>query len=275
MSFEKFFNLVSLVPTGPIHIEPDGMATQSFIKVGQDGQESITVSLRRSNQTLPTQQRSDPSEHIQPFSMLTGGWNSQTFSSFGPSSTHFRMKCESGLVLENDGFTWAQRLEFFLYVDEISSRPPRGLEDRHGRLVSYCSPIDASNVGPGEPSTPSQTFSLNERPVLGHPSELAITQSPSASSRDGLPNFSERSCSIEPVAPAAVVPSALPPHLDSRNEPSDSSSYELAREHRLSTRIVAPPEVAIGLRSLFRSRLQEFPRPDSTNELASLRGAAA
>ena len=275
MSFKEFFDGIAFMPARSVYIQPKGLAAQSFVQMSQDGQKTVTISLWSSEQSLLPQQGGHPTKHIQSFAVLTGGGNSQALSNLCPISSHLRMKSKPAFILEDNGLTRPQRLEFFLSDDGTSLRLPHEPEDRHGWPASSDNPTDASSAGRGAPLRRSQTFSSNEPPGSDHPSEPGINHSPSAFSPDEPLNFFEPSCSVGRAFRAEVVLSAPRPHFDLQSEPNDSNSFESVREHRLSIPTVAPPVAAISLRSLSQPRPQEFPRPNAKVQLASLRGASA
>lgn len=174
----KQVNFVALMPSGSVHIKPDGTPSKSAIKILQTGNESLSIPLRPPDHPSSTQQWGNPSKQIQPLTMLAGGRNAQTLSSFRPPDPQPRMKRKSRLVLKNDRLLRSQPPEFFLRPDGIAWPLHSSLEDTYIRPPSVDTPIDASTTGFGEPSTLSQTVASNGPPRWDHPIELAATRIP-------------------------------------------------------------------------------------------------
>ncbi len=73
----KAINLLPLVPSGPVYIQPDGGTSQVTTHMLQAGKKSFPVSTGPSNHSSSAQKGSDPSKEIQPLAMLAGRGNSQ------------------------------------------------------------------------------------------------------------------------------------------------------------------------------------------------------
>jgi hypothetical protein len=56
MSSYKQFYFLTLMPSGSVHIKPDGIASESTIKILQTGDKSLSISSRPSDHPSPTQQ---------------------------------------------------------------------------------------------------------------------------------------------------------------------------------------------------------------------------
>ena len=92
MSSHKQINLLPLMPSGSVHIKPDGIPSESAIKILQASNKSPSISSRPSDHPSPTQQRSDPSKQIQSLAMLARGSNTQPLPSSRRSDSQPRMK---------------------------------------------------------------------------------------------------------------------------------------------------------------------------------------
>ncbi len=102
MSSYKQINFFPLMPSGSIHIKPDGIPSESAIKIFQTGDESLSISLRPSDHSSPTQQRSHPSKQVQSLPVLARGRNAQALPSSRPPHPQPRMKRKSRFVLKDD-----------------------------------------------------------------------------------------------------------------------------------------------------------------------------
>ena len=101
MSSYKQVNFLSLMPSGPVHIKPNRIASESAIKILQASNKSPSISSEPSDHPSPTQQRGDPSKQIQSLAILVRGRNAQALSSPRPPHTLPRMKRKSRLVLKD------------------------------------------------------------------------------------------------------------------------------------------------------------------------------
>jgi hypothetical protein len=84
MSSYKQINFLPLMPSGSVHIKPDGIPSESTIKILQTGNKSPSISSRPSDHPSPTQQGSNPSKQIQSLAMLARSRNVQALSSSRP-----------------------------------------------------------------------------------------------------------------------------------------------------------------------------------------------
>lgn len=146
----KQINSLPLMPSGSAYIEPDGIPSESMIKILQTASKSLSISTRPSDHPSPTQQRNYPSKQIQSLAMLARGRNTQPPPSSGPPHAQHRMKRKSCLVLKDDHFLQSQFPEFFLRPDEIAWSLHSCLEDTYIPPASVDTPIDASKTEPGE-----------------------------------------------------------------------------------------------------------------------------
>ena len=182
MSSYKQINFLSLMPSGSVHIKPDGISSEPAIKIFETGYKSPSISSRPSDHPSPTQQGSNPSKHIQSLTMLARGRNAQTLSSSRPPHSQPRVKRKSRLVLKNDRFLRSQPPEFFLRSDEIAWPLHSCLEDTYIPPASVDTPIGASKTELGELSRLSQTDASDGPPRWDHPIELAVIQMPKEAS---------------------------------------------------------------------------------------------
>lgn len=246
------------MPTSLICIQPDGVALQTPIKMSQNFNKSLTVPAFGLNHPIPTQQRSHPSRKVQTFPMLAGSGYPQPLANASPTATQARMQSKTCLVLKDHCFLRTQGLKFFLKPCETAWFPPHELEDRHSRLASTGTPVDASSAELVSPLALGQTAALDVSPRWVHPNEhglnrtlpgsfLSWRQAPSACWR-----------LTESAGPTEFVAEAQPTRLDSRNESSGSSSSVLSPRPRLSILASAPRLPTRGQQSLFQSRPQEW-----------------
>ena len=154
MGSYKQINFLPLMPSRPVYIKPDGMPSESAIKILQTGNKSLSISPRSSDHPPPTRQGSYPSKQIQPFTMLTRGRNTQPLPSFCPSHTQTRIKRKPRFVLKDYGLLWTQELEFFLRPDEIAWPPHSSLGDRYIRPLQPIPQL----VHPGLSLTDLQSY---------------------------------------------------------------------------------------------------------------------
>jgi hypothetical protein len=118
MGSYKAINLLPLMPSGSVYIEPDRKASQLATQMLQASKKPFSVSVGPSDHSPSAQQRSNPSKQIQPFAMLARGRNPQPSSPLCPSYPQTRVQGKTRFVLKNDGFLRAQFPEFFLRPDE-------------------------------------------------------------------------------------------------------------------------------------------------------------
>jgi hypothetical protein len=182
MSSYKQINFIPLMPSGPVHIKPNGIASESAIKILQTGNKSLSISSMPSDHPSPTQQRSYPSKQIQSLAMLARGRNAQPLPSSRPPHSQPRMKRKSRFVLKDDCFLRSQSPEFFLRSDESAWPLHSCLEDTYIPPASVDTPIDASKTEPGELSRLSQTDASDGPLRWDHPIGLAVTRIPKETS---------------------------------------------------------------------------------------------
>ena len=255
MLFQKLADRITPMPTSPVNIQPNSVATKVAIKVSQHFEEALSVATFRLDRPGTTQKRSHPSGNIQTFLMLAGCRHFQPFSDERPATAKPRVQSKTAFVLKNHSFFRTQRFEFFLGSGRTSSRPlplPGDKRDWHALTDNQ---VDASSIGPDGLSALSRTGAVNGLPKWGHPIELDLSrtsgvippdealselQSSVSSELDGLAAFSEQGLLLPPCSPPA-----------SSGLRSSWSGPGLLR----STLVVAPPVPKGGWLSLCRSRL--------------------
>lgn len=168
-------------------------------------EEALSIASRRTRQSCPSQQRSNPSEEIQPFMMVTGRRHFQPPSTLGPPHTQPRMKGEPCFVLKHNRLTRSQVPKFFLTHAEIAGPLPFWLVDRNTPPVSSGIPIDASIAGPAAQSVSDQTADLNALPMLARPTVPYSNPLPTGSSLNRTPLAGEPAPSIEPERPGRLL----------------------------------------------------------------------
>jgi hypothetical protein len=246
------------MPAGLIHIQPDGVALQTPIKVSQDLDKSLTITPFGLNHPIPTQQGSHPSRKVQTFPMLAGRGHPQPLADASPTTTQARMQGKTCLVLKDHGFLGTQGLKFFLKPSETAWSAPRELEDRHSRLASTGIPADASSAELASPLALDQTAALGAPPRWAHPNEHGLNRTLRGSFLSERQAPSACWTLTESAGPTEFEAEAQPNPLGSRNESSGSSSSELSPRPRLSILAFAPRLPTTGQQSLFQSRPQEW-----------------
>lgn len=266
---EKRLDFFSLVPTGPIDIQPNRITSELSIEMSQTLQKSLSVAFGNIDHSLAPQQGSHPAKDIQPFAVLTGRWNSQPLSSFSPASTRTGMQAKASFILEDDGFPGLQTTEFFLKSYGISEHPWLEPVNTNNYPVSPYIPVDASNVGLGEALSLSQTDALNEPLMWAHPNEPDSAQTLTATSLN-LSLFSYGYLLLihyAALSQALTVMLLILLRLPYASIDLNSVASNLKR--RLSIPDADPPGSAIGPLSLTRYRPPALPshRPSDASEL--------
>jgi len=176
MDFEESFDFFALVPTGPIDIQPNRIPSELAIEMSQTLQESLPVALGNTEHALSSQQGSHPTEDVQPFTMLASGWDSQSFSSFSPTSTRPGMEAKARFILKDDRSLGPQITKFFLKPYGTSEHPWLWPVNTNNSPVSPYTQADASSVAPVESLSLSQADALNAPPMSAHPNEPDLAQ---------------------------------------------------------------------------------------------------
>ena len=259
------------MPTSLIHIQPDGIALQTPIKMPQRLNKSLTITPFGLNHPIPTQQRSHPSRKVQPFPMLAGSGHPQPLANASPTTTQPRMQGKTCLVLKNHCLLRTQGLKFFLKPSETAWSHPLELEDSHSWLASTGTPVDASSAELASPLALSQTPALNVPPRSAHPNGHGLNQTRPDSSLSERQAPSACSTLTETAGPTEFGAEAQPIPLRSRNESSGSSSSELSLRPRLSIPASGPRLPTTEQQSLVQSRLPEWPGRTLEVDLFGLR----
>jgi hypothetical protein len=223
MRAQKLLHRFSLMPFGPIDIQPDRISPQTPVEVLQNSQKTLAVCSYRGDHAAPSQQRSHSAGKVQTGTMATGRGNPQPFPSLGPASTQPWVQGETALVLKNYCFTPTQALQFFLALVGIAGRPQRGPADNCTRTVSSDSPTGASNTVPAEPSNLSRSAASRRLPRWGRPSGRGLNPAPAGTS----PGPSPRLDAVRKSVGKAVRPSGEvlePPHRGCLSGGSSDSS---------------------------------------------------
>jgi hypothetical protein len=270
MRLYKEINLFPFMPSGPVYIEPDRIASQVTAYMFQARKKSFPISVRPSDHPPSAQQRSDPSKEIQPLAMLARRRNPKPSSPLCPSYPQARVERKPRFVLKDDGFLRAQSSEFFLTPDESAWPLRSSPEDTYSLPASVDSLTGASRTEPDEPSGLSRTDALNGPQGWDHPSGPAGVRMPREISPGPLPAAFAPVASSAADAPAASrAPGPLSPdRLPGASR--DSSSDALSPTHRLSIPDAGPPVPARAPRSLFPCGLPGSAVPWQVNALGSL-----
>jgi hypothetical protein len=122
---EKICNPSPFVPAGIIHPDVDDSAPEELSNPLEQLQEPVRIPLDPFHHAMPSIQRIDPTEEIQPLLVLTTGIHIGLSSLLGPHSAQLRMKGKTRFILKkNDPFasTPPGEVNFFLLLHEIPSR---------------------------------------------------------------------------------------------------------------------------------------------------------
>jgi hypothetical protein len=246
------------MPASLIHIQPDGIALQTPIKMSQSLNKSLTITPFGLNHPMPTQQRSHPSRKVQTFPMLAGSGHPQPLANVSPTATQARMQGKTCLVLKDHCLLRTQGLKFFLKPSETAWSHPSELEDSYSRLASTGIPVDASSAELVSPLASGQTAALGAPPRWARPNEHGLNRTLPGSFLSERQAPSACRTLTELAGPTEFEAEAQPTRLGSRNESSGSSSSELSPRPRLSILAFAPPLPTTGQQSLFQSRPLEW-----------------
>jgi hypothetical protein len=182
MSSYKPIYFLARMPSGAVHIGPDGISAKTAIKILQTDAKSLAVSPKSSDHSLPTRQRNHASEQIQPLPMEARGRNLQPPSSFRSSHSQSRMQHKSCFVLKHDRFLRSQPPQFILRPAGVAQPAFSSREDTYIPPVSCDTLTDASNIEAGELSRLFQT-DVSDAPLKwAHPTEFKATRIPQKTS---------------------------------------------------------------------------------------------
>jgi hypothetical protein len=260
-------NRVSLMPSRPIHIEPNRITTKPLVQVTQTPKESLPVTAGVVHHAPTSKQRSHPSKHIQPLPMLTRGGNTQPLPNLRPPNAKSRMKGKPCFILKDNRLPRLQGLKFFLKSGEIAWPLRCALEDTNTRPVSADILTGASKTGPVELSALSQTGALSGPLMWGHPTEPDSAQTLKVTALSDLPipvapwELSERDAPVALSVPESLALARLP--CASTDSNSDASSPEPRR----SIPDAAPPVSAAKPLSSSPQRLPGLAEPWRANAL--------
>ena len=246
------------MPASLIHIKPDGVALQTPVKMSQDLDKSLTITPFGLNHPMPTQQRSHPSRKVQTFPMLAGSGHPQPLANASPTATQAWVQGKTCLVLKDHCLLRTQGLKFFLKPSETAWSPPHELEDRHSRLASTGTPVDASSAELASPLALGQTAALGVPPRWVRPNAHGLNRTLPDSSLSERRAPSACWMLTESAGPTEFEAEAQLSRPGSRNESSGSSSSELNPRPRLSILAFVPRLPTAGQQSLFQSRPREW-----------------
>lgn len=266
----KEVNLFSLMPSGPIHIQPDGEASQVATEMFQASNKSFPVSTRRPDHSPSAQKRSDPSKQVQSLAMLTRRRNPQASSPLCPPYPQTRVQGKACFVLKDDGFLRAQISEFFLTPDGSASLLRSSPEDTYSLPASVGILTGASRTAPDEPSGLSRTDASDGPRGWGRPIGPSGAQMLQETSLDlPLTAFAPLASNVAGVPTASRAPKPLF-HDRLPDASRDSSSDALSPARRQSTPDAGPPVPATEPRSLFPCGLPGCAVPWRVAALGSL-----
>jgi hypothetical protein len=249
------------MPTGAINIQPNRITSKFAIKVLQHLEEAFLVSTFRLNDSGAAQKRRYPAGNIQSFLVLACSRNPQPFPDERPAATKSGMQSKATFILKNNGFLRPQRFEFFLGLWRISSRLRLLPEDKHDRLASIGTRVDASSTVPDELSVLFQTVAVNGLQALDRPNGPGSSRTSEVILPDGVPTGPRFSASSGLGVPAAFLGSGLRPRLYSPPVSSGLCSFESDPGLQKSTRDAVLPVPEAKWLSLCRSRLPALFRP--------------
>ncbi len=122
---KKRFHPGPLMPAGIVHPEIDDLPLEATEDPLQHLQEAVGIPLHPLHDPVPTLQRIDPSEDVQPKLMLTASIDERPTSFLGPHPTQLRMQRKARFVLKEDHPSLvSQRQEEFFYPPPGMVLPP-------------------------------------------------------------------------------------------------------------------------------------------------------
>jgi len=261
MVLEKELDWFALMPVGAINIKKDGIAWQSSEHVLEDIEESLPVAPGRAYDSFPPQQGCHPAGQVEPLSVLAGGGDFETLALLSPTSPKAGMETEASFILKDNRFIGFESGQFFLTPDGNRLNPWPEPGDKHSQPVSDCNPSGATSIGPVVPSGALQSPSSGESPALTRPMQLAVDQTPVASSPSLAAIAASARMSADSDGLAAAWGAEPESHLDLHHVSSVPESYDLDPTKRLPVPDAGPPKPTTGRRSSI---------PPMRPELASL-----
>ena len=197
MFLKKLINRLTLMPTGPIDVQPNSVFFQPPVHVAQNVEKSLAITTVCLDHPITTEQRIHPPRDVQANTMLARCWDLQPFPFLRPSTTQSRMHCKTRFILKHDGFSGLKGLQFFLKPSGISVLRGSLLADTRSLLASFDTQDNASSAGLVEPSGLFQRIASNELPPSVHPTVHGSNQI-----------LSETSLSVPQEPVVSSVPSA-------------------------------------------------------------------
>jgi hypothetical protein len=257
MSLKEKLNCFATMPSGSIHIQQNPIPFEPPVEVFQTAHKSLSVPLRPSHKPAPTKTRGYPPEDIQPLAMLARGRYLEPLSFSCPPHPYTGMEGEARFILKHDRFPGTQDLQFFLKSDETASHPLFAPEDTNNSPVSAGILIDASMLGPGEPSALSRTAASGVPPAWDRPIAPDSARTPKGTFPSVLVMFDVSLGSNEPddqVSWGVRMPSTP---VRSPCASTRSASGATSQGFRKSTLDADLPTSAAGLLPLFRYMLSD------------------
>jgi hypothetical protein len=236
-------DLFAFVPSGAVHIEMDGIASERSEHMLEHGKESFAVTLGGAYESLPSQERRNPSGEVEPLSVLAGSGDFETSAFLGPTSSKARMETESSFVLKDDRFIDFEAAEFFLTHLENRRRLWPEPEDKHSQPVSDCNPGDAASIGTAVPSG-ARPSSSGESPALARPRRLAVSQNRGASFPGPFVVAPSLRLSVAPDGLTAAGEPEPVSHPGLHHVSSAPESHDLDPTKRLPVPDAGPPKPA-------------------------------
>jgi hypothetical protein len=261
MTLQKELDFITLVPVGSVHIEVYGIASKCPEHMLQHLQEPLAVASGRAYQPFPPQQGRHPAREVEPFPMLAGGGHFEPLALNSPPSPQPGMEAKASLILKHDGLIGLELGQFFLTLGESSVRPWPGLEDKHSRPFSGCSPSGAASTGPAVSSASLQSPFSGELPALVRPTCSSAGQTPGEASPGLAVAGPSTRVSVGPDAPVGAWAPMPECRSGLHHEPIVPESCDLGPAKRLLFLDAGPPKPAAGQQSLALAMPPEFASP--------------
>ena len=261
------------MPARAIHEQVQDLSRPSLPQTGQQSQEALGVTPRRSHQTIPAFPGGHPAKDIQTSLVVTGRGDAEGLTPSRPHPADARVFGKTRLVLKDRQVPLRPLAEFFLSA--AGSAPHLGLvpAGRHNCPASADSPDDAAISALGGRSTPLQSVVAGEVPESARPRPREEARAARESVPSAAPTVAASGLSGRWDDRTEAAPEPPPPPLGSPGAPNGSDSYglnqtadtERSDDNRL-TAIRAP-------QPLDRAKLPEPPRPTPITSPASHRNA--
>lgn len=206
MTFEKCFYRLSTMPPSTINIQPNGILFQPAVHMLQNFNKTCPIPTFCLDHTDTSQQRCYPPRYVQSLLMLTGRHNSYPLPNARPSSAQPRMQGKAAFILKYDGLMITQSVQFFLTPCETPSHLQSLPGCKNSLHVSGGNQVRASNSGPVELSSLSQTVSVNDLPEWDHPIGHVSNQNRPGNVPDVFLTALPRWVSLASVFPVSISP---------------------------------------------------------------------